>query len=173
VAAVEPAGPVDVEVRLVHTDEHDAAGALIVEAYEALAGGHLSEEYASELAGVGRRAQEADVLVALVSGELVGCATYVPSRESAWAELLEGDEAGLRMLAVRPASQQRGVGRALVDACIDRALRATRSALMLHTTPWMTAAHHLYERAGFERFPERDWTPDPAVPLLAYRLPLR
>jgi hypothetical protein len=36
----------------------------------------------------------------------------------------------------------------------------------------MTAAHRLYERSGFRRVPERDWTPTPEVPLLAFRLDL-
>jgi GNAT superfamily N-acetyltransferase len=160
-------------VRLVHPREHDAAGALVVAAYEALPGGHAMGDYAVELADVGRRSREAEVLVALVPPELLGCATYVPDRASPWAELLEGDEAGLRMLAVLPSAQGRGVGAALLDACVDRARRATRSALMLHTTPWMDAAHRLYQRAGFVRFPERDWSPVPEVPLLAYRLSLR
>jgi GNAT superfamily N-acetyltransferase len=171
---VDAAGHLEgLEVRLVRPEEYESAGALVVAAYKALPGAHLTEEYAAELAAVDRRTQEAEVLVALAGGELQGCATYVPDRSSAWAELLEGEEAGLRMLAVLPVSQRRGVGRALLDACVDRAVRATRSALMLHTTPWMTAAHRLYERAGFVRFPERDWTPVPDVPLLAYRLPLR
>ena len=114
---------------------------------------------------------EADVLVAL-DGELVGCVTFVPDGSSPWAELLEEGEAGIRMLAVLPAAQGRGAGRALLDACVLAAGRLGRSALLLHTTPWMSAAHRLYERAGFERFPERDWLPVPEVPLLAYRLPL-
>jgi hypothetical protein len=36
----------------------------------------------------------------------------------------------------------------------------------------MTAAHRLYERLGFTRLPERDWTPLPGVDLLVYSLDL-
>jgi GNAT superfamily N-acetyltransferase len=86
--------------------------------------------------------------------------------------MLQPDESGIRMLAVLPAAQGRGVGRALVDACIDRTRQLGHTALMLHTTPWMHAAHRVYKNAGFQRWPERDWTPVPEVPLLAYRLPL-
>jgi hypothetical protein len=32
----------------------------------------------------------------------------------------------------------------------------------------MTAAHRLYERLGFKRAPERDWTPLPGITLLIY-----
>ena len=166
-------GPPGLEVRPVRPDEHEAAGALVIAAYEALPGAHLSGGYAAVLADVARRAHEAVVLVAAEGGDLLGCATYVPDRSSPWAELLDEGEAGLRMLAVRPSAQGRGVGRALLDACVDRARAEGRRALMLHTTPWMTVAHRLYEHAGFTRLPERDWTPEPDVPLLAYRLALR
>jgi ribosomal protein S18 acetylase RimI-like enzyme len=37
----------------------------------------------------------------------------------------------------------------------------------------MHAAHRLYERLGFTRVPERDWSPVPGVQLVAYALPLR
>lgn len=172
------AGPA-LQVRPVRAEEHEAAGRIVLAAYEALPGGHLTGGYAEELLDVARRATEAEVFVALVAGHsadldgaLVGCVTLVPDARSAWAEMLEEGEAGIRMLAVLPAAQGRGVGRALVDACVARARELGKDALMLHTTPWMPAAHRLYEQAGFERLPERDWLPVPEVPLLAYRLVL-
>jgi hypothetical protein len=36
----------------------------------------------------------------------------------------------------------------------------------------MNAAHRLYQRNHFVRVPERDWLPDPDVPLIAFRLDL-
>jgi hypothetical protein len=36
----------------------------------------------------------------------------------------------------------------------------------------MTAAHRLYERLGFTRLPDRDWTPVPGVDLRVYALDL-
>lgn len=166
------------EVRPVRDDEHEEAARLVLAAYRALPGDHLTGDYAEELADVPRRSREAEVLVAVGrSGELVpdgvvGCVTFVPDASSAWAELLEAGEAGMRMLAVRPDAQSCGIGRALVDACVGRARALGRTALVLHTTPWMTAAQRLYEGAGFGRFPSRDWSPLPEVPLLAYRLEL-
>src|SRR5579875_523911 len=166
------------DVRPVRPHEHGKAGALIVDAYRTLPGGHLSDDYARLLADVARRAQESEVLVAVAradeagEGEVCGCVTFVPGPTSPWAELLEPGEAGIRMLAVRPDAQGRGAGRALVGACIARARALGCKALVLHTTPWMTAAHRLYEAAGFVRFPARDWVPAPDVPLLAYRLEL-
>jgi GNAT superfamily N-acetyltransferase len=164
-----------VHVRLVRPNEYERVGELVVAAYRALPGGHTLGDYASELADVARRAGEAEVMVALMGEDgdaLVGSVTFVPDASSLYAEHLEPGEAGVRMLAVEPRAQGRGVGRALVDACIGRAKELRRTALILHTTPWMTAAHHLYEASGFDRFPDRDWAPVSEVPLLAYRLGL-
>ncbi len=36
----------------------------------------------------------------------------------------------------------------------------------------MRAAHRIYERLGFTRDPERDWSPLPGVELLAFALRL-
>lgn len=159
-------------IRPVIPAEYESAGELIVRAYRALPGGHSSDEYDVELADVARRAEEAEVLVAVVDGALLGCVTFVPDSSSPWAELLADEEAGVRMLAVAPDQQGKGIGTALLACCIERARALGRRALLLHSTPWMTAAHHLYEKAGFVRFPVRDWTPVPEVPLRCFRLEL-
>jgi ribosomal protein S18 acetylase RimI-like enzyme len=158
-------------VREVRPPEYRRAGEIVVAAYAALPGEHLSGGYAAELADVARRAIEAEVLVAL-DPEVIGCVTFVPDSSSPWAEALDPDEATIRMLGVDPATQGRGVGAALVEACVERARGRGRSGLFLHSTPWMTSAHRLYERAGFRRVPDRDWTPVPDVPLLAFLLDL-
>jgi hypothetical protein len=44
--------------------------------------------------------------------------------------------------------------------------------MVLSTDTRMAAAHRLYERLGFARLPERDWTPLPGVDLLVYALDL-
>ncbi len=161
------------EVRPARPSDYKRSGELVVAAYQALPGGHLSDEYAAELSDVERRAREAEVLVALdEDGDVLGCVTFVPDPSSPWAELLEPGEAGIRMLAVDPGSQRRGIGRQLVDACIGRAKELERSAIVLHTTPWMPTAQRLYEALGFTRLHERDWRPVPEVPLLAFRLQL-
>ncbi len=160
-----------VQVRPVEPDEYELAGRIVLSAYESVPGNHMTGGYAEVLADVGRRAGEAEVLVA-VGPELLGCVTFVPNGSSPWAELLGPGEAGVRMLAVDPSAQGRGVGRALLNACIERARQLGRAGLLLHSTPWMEAAHHLYESAGFVRLPERDWLPVPEVPLMAFRLAL-
>jgi ribosomal protein S18 acetylase RimI-like enzyme len=78
------------------------------------------------------------------------------------------DEAAFRMLVVDPAVQGRGVGELLVTTCLDRARAAGRRRMVLSTDPRMAAAQRLYQRLGFTRLPERDWSPVPGVDLLVY-----
>jgi ribosomal protein S18 acetylase RimI-like enzyme len=161
-------------VRPITAGEYERAGDVVVAAYTALPGDHMSGGYERELRDVERRSKEAVVLVAEVDGEIIGAVTYVNDPASPWgaSEGMEPGEGLIRMLAVDPTFQGGGVGGALVDACVEQARREGKRAMVLHTTPWMTTAHRLYERRGFRRLPERDFTPVPEVPLRAYGLDL-
>jgi ribosomal protein S18 acetylase RimI-like enzyme len=76
------------------------------------------------------------------------------------------------MLSVAAAGRRRGVGRALVKACLDRARAAGMREVLLSSLPMMTAAHALYRECGFVRAPELDHSPKPDVHLWAFRLSL-
>ena len=134
-------------------------GEIVVRAYEAVGALEGDDEYAPELRDVARRVREAVVFAALDAASAIplGCVTYVPGPDNAWAEHLRAGEASIRMLAVDPAAQGRGVGSALVAACLDRARADGRRAVFLHSLPVMTDAQRIYERCGFRRVPERDW----------------
>jgi ribosomal protein S18 acetylase RimI-like enzyme len=85
--------------------------------------------------------------------------------------------AGLRALGVDPAARGLGAGRALMDACLERALAARAPVLCLHTAAFMTAAVAIYEAMGFWRAPSFDFDVPaggdaPPVGILAYRLDL-
>lgn len=167
-------GRPDREIRLVRPAEYAALGELTVAAYRALDDSPDEPEYFAELRDVATRAATSTVFVAIdtADGRVLGGATYVSGPDDPYAEQLTPGDAGLRMLAVEPAGQGRGIGRALVEAVLARARADGRRRLVLHTTPWMPTAHHLYERLGFRRAPELDWRPIPEVPLLGYVLEL-
>ena len=76
------------------------------------------------------------------------------------------------MLAVAPGAQGRGVGSALVRACLERASVERCTALAICTRDTNDRAIRMYERFGFVREPDRDWTPEPDIKLLALRLSL-
>ena len=129
------------------------------------------EAYLSQLADVAGRAERAELLVARDGETVVGSVALVLAGE--FGEITSSEEeAAFRMLVVDPATRGRGVGELLVRACLDRARAAGKRRMVLSTDPKMTAAHRLYERLGFARLPERDWSPLPGVQLMAYSLEL-
>jgi ribosomal protein S18 acetylase RimI-like enzyme len=148
---------------------------LTVAAYRAL-DTWVGDDYALHLADVAGRAKAENAVVLVAEddeGRLLGSVTLTlgggPLFE--WQYGVDGD-CGFRMLAVDPAAQGRGAGAALVAACVARARAAGKTVLLLHTTAPMTAAHRLYERAGFRRDPERDEVLADGLLLLAYALDL-
>ncbi|HEX2851523.1 MAG TPA: GNAT family N-acetyltransferase [Acidimicrobiales bacterium] len=164
--------PVEIVVRKARPEEYEAVAGLTVAAYTALSGNTMSGGYEAELRDVAGRAEAAVVLVAVQVDTLVGAVAYIPDEHSSWGEGVRPGEASIRMLAVAPEAQGRGAGEALARACLDRARAAGKARVVLHSTPWMTSAHRLYERLGFRRAPDRDWLPVPDVPLWAFELPL-
>jgi len=153
-------------IRPIRPEEYGPLGELTVAAYHSV--GHR-EAYDRQLRDVARRAETSCVLVAVGLGdELLGGVTYVRGPDDPYSEELAEGEAGMRMLAVDPVRQRRGVGRALTQACLDRAREAGRGRLVLHTGAWMPAAIRLYERIGFVRLPEVDFTPAPGIDLIGY-----
>ncbi len=65
--------------------------------------------------------------------------------------------AGIRATAVHPGARTLGIGRALVQACVDLAVTDASAAIALHTAAFMRAAVRLYQRSGFQRVPEYDY----------------
>ncbi|GLZ05472.1 N-acetyltransferase [Actinomadura sp. NBRC 104412] len=161
-----------VTVRLARPDEYARIGELTVEVYTR--GGLIppGSAYLHTLADAADRAAKAELLVAEVDGEIAGAVAYAPP-DSPYAELAAPDEGEFRMLVVQESSRGNGVGRALVQECADRARRAGLVALRLSTQPNMRVAQRLYERMGFTRTPELDWSPVEGVNLLTYVLDLR
>jgi GNAT superfamily N-acetyltransferase len=118
------------------------------------------------------------VLVAEIDREIAGTVSFYAdaSREqlgfpSGWA--------GFRTFAVDPAMRGRGIGKALLQTCLDKARRQGAPTLAIHTSRVMRAACRLYEQAGFRRSPEHDVTGSAALGLgeeaghiavIAYRL---
>jgi ribosomal protein S18 acetylase RimI-like enzyme len=77
------------------------------------------------------------------------------------------------MLAVDPAAQGRGIAMLLMRHIVDASRSLGRERVVCSSQPSMRAAHRVYERLGFTRLPERDWSPVPGVELQAFALSLR
>ncbi len=165
-------GAASISIRVADSTEYAAIGALTEQVYVGEGHTEAGSDYVAELRDVAARAAETDVLVATDPlGQLLGAvALALPG--SAYAELGGPGEAEFRMLAVAPEARGRGVGRALVAACVARARAAGCARMVLSTQAEMAAAHRLYGTVGFRRAPERDWRPYPELTLLAFELEL-
>jgi len=167
---VQPAGSSSLTVGPAQPDDFPAIARLTVDVY---VGGELAgDAYAPQLADVAGRASHSDLLVARdTEGLIVGSVALVLSGDFGQVTTSE-EEAAFRMLVVDPAARGRGVGELLVTTCLERARAAGKRRMVLSTDPRMTAAHRLYERMGFRRLAERDWSPMPGIDLLVYVLDL-
>ncbi|MES9542036.1 GNAT family N-acetyltransferase [Actinomadura sp. NPDC000600] len=156
-------------VRTARPDEYDLVGELTVEVY--VRGGLVSPSstYVPKLRNAADRAARAVLLVAEDAGEIAGAVAYCPP-DSPYAELAGPDEAEIRMLAVLEKARGKGAGRAMVRACVERARTAGLAGLRLSTQRNMESAQRMYEKMGFVRTPDRDWTPVPGLELLTYAL---
>ncbi len=154
-------------------DDYAVAGDICVRAY--VADGQIDgrDDYARKLVDVAGRAGDTDVIVAddPDTGEVLGCVTFMLAG-GPWSEVSQQGEGEFRMLAVAPNAQRRGVGSALVRACLDRAVSHECTAVAICTRDDNDRAMAMYEKFGFVRVPERDWAPEPDIKLVALRVEL-
>jgi ribosomal protein S18 acetylase RimI-like enzyme len=158
------------EIRRATPDDLDAVGRVTVAAYTPYLAAAADTGYVEHLRNAVRRYQEAELYVAVDDdGTVIGSVTSCPAG-SPWRELATPGEGEFRMLAVDPGAQGRGVGRALVERVLAGFRADGSRGVVLCSMSTMTAAHHLYERLGFARAADLDWSPAPGVDLIAYRL---
>lgn len=79
--------------------------------------------------------------IAEVDGHRVGCVFCVAA---------DGETAKLRILLVDPAGRGHGLGRRLVETCLDFARVAGYRRITLWTNDVLVAARRIYRDAGFE-----------------------
>jgi GNAT superfamily N-acetyltransferase len=114
------------------------------------------EQYAAEFGWN----TEFEALVARIIADFA--ADHDPTRERAWLAMVDGQRVGcvfcvrkdkttaqLRILLVTPDGRGHGLGRRLVQECIDFARAAGYRRLVLWTNNPLAAARHLYLDAGF------------------------
>jgi len=80
-----------------------------------------------------------------------------------------------RLLATLPEMRGQGIAKALIAECIQRTRRRGAPVLGLYTADFMQAATRLYQKIGFIRVPEEDFSLDDPWGTIAksYHLPLK
>jgi predicted N-acetyltransferase YhbS len=148
-----------VSIRLAHEHEVYEIAALFVpalEPYRGRDGDWIVDAYLAELLDVRGRFDLAETYVAHLDGRLAGTiAFYRDVTSEGWSNF-PGGWSGFRALAVHPSARGAGVGRALVQRCIDRARTLGAPTLGIHSIALLADAVRLYARTGFVRCPEYD-----------------
>lgn len=80
--------------------------------------------------------------------KIVGVAYIVPSGNP--TELFKAEWSYIRMVAVNPNYQGKGIAKTFTKMCIDLAKQNNEQTIALHTSEFMDAARHIYENLGFK-----------------------
>lgn len=163
---------VTIQVRAAEPHELVEVGEITAHAYAGDGLLHEDSGYVHQLRDAARRAQEAELWVAVDEADrVVGSVTYCPAGSS-YREMAQDGEGEFRMLAVHPSARRRGVAEALVRRCLARSRELGDRRMVICSQREMANAHRLYARLGFERAPERDWSPFPGIDLIAFTVDL-
>ena len=101
-----------------------------------------------------------ELIIAELDGNLAGSVALFPARTDAYEGFVEEmDYPEIRMLAVAPEFQGKGIAKALISECIRRAKEQGFHKIGLHTGDFMKNAMKLYEGFGFKRLPQYDFEP--------------
>jgi predicted N-acetyltransferase YhbS len=140
----------------------------------------LFEAYIEDSRNLAARWDIAEILVAEVDQRIAGTVTFYADASAEGLGLPTG-WAGFRTLAVQPVLRGRGIGRSLVEKCVDAADTLGLKTVGIHTASFMRAACSIYEQVGFRRCPEYDLSASAImgvdrsagdVAVIAYRLDL-
>lgn len=157
-ARPDPAPP-GVAIRSAQEDELDRIGSLFEPAlavYRGTPDDWALDSYLADLVNVRERVGLAETYVAFDGARIVGSvAFYRDVALEGWSTLPAG-WTGFRALVVHPGARGRGVGRSLVERCLDRSRELGATTLGIHTIALLADAVRLYERLGFVRCPEFD-----------------
>jgi ribosomal protein S18 acetylase RimI-like enzyme len=128
----------------------DAIASLNIEAYREYAQ-YLSDEgwiaMRSRLSAIEKVAERGVFLIISIDDELAGSVAYCPPGNSidpipsAWASIL--------LLAVSPNYRGHGIGRKLVQSCLQLAYADRTQTIGLFTSELMTTARQFYQSQGF------------------------
>lgn len=141
------------EIRRATDEDADVVAALWTEAYTDDPRGGRKAPYAA--ADFRSTAEVGEILVA-VDRRTVGGVVVLNQASVIDGQVAQTGEFELSRLAVAQSHRGRGIGRRLVEACLDLATEQGAPAIVLWSNAHQVEAHQLYEFLGFSRLPDRD-----------------
>jgi ribosomal protein S18 acetylase RimI-like enzyme len=163
-----------INVRDARPEELDSIAVLLKDAYQQYRDflpPAVWQDYLENIMDLRSRWEEAQLIVAELSGQLAGAVTLYLTTDHSEGSWPDG-WAGVRLLGVDPEYRGRGIGQALMDECVRRCKKLGIKTIGLHTTELMDVAKKMYEKMGFTRIPDFDYHPRPGVTVMAYKLDL-
>jgi len=107
-------------------------------------------------------------------GQIAGGVVYIGDMKYYGAQgtaTTEEDAVGFRLLAVDPTIGDKGIGKLLINACIQLAKDEGQKQVVIHSTNAMKIAWAMYEKMGFERAQDLDFSKED-FPVFGFRLVL-
>jgi predicted N-acetyltransferase YhbS len=166
--------PENVTIREARPDDDSRIGELLVNSFVSTYGEKMPEVVVTDhrkadLRNVAEKRLRACVLVAEVSGRVVGSVTLLrpgDANSRAWTPAT----ADLRAMAVEKDLHGSGISKWLLDRCVETARSWRAEAICLHVRRGAHGVARLYERHGYVRAPEGDADLLPEIFLEAYLL---
>ena len=173
---------IDYTIRNAHPSEFEKIGQLMVEVYSQLEGfpsPTAQPKYYATLANVGAFTLKpaTELLVAVSNSKenyIAGALVYFEDMQhygSGGIAITEKNTSGFRLLAVDPAIRGKGIGKLLINECIQKARDKNHKQVIIHSTSAMKIAWKMYERIGFKRSEELDFMQQD-FPVYGFRLNL-
>lgn len=147
-------------IRNAKPTEFEEIGKLMVAVYSQLEGFPTASEqpnYYEMLANIGELTEKPDteLLIAVsADGNIMGGIVYFSDMQyygSGGIATQEKNTSGFRLLAVNPSARGKGIGKLLIQECIEKAKAKKHSQIVIHTTMAMQTAWKMYENIGFKR----------------------
>jgi ribosomal protein S18 acetylase RimI-like enzyme len=168
----------DLNIRNAIPQEFDAIGKLMVNVYSKLDGFPSQSEqpvYYEMLLNVGSLTSKDKVeLIAAISKDdkVLGAVVYFSDLKNYGSGGIISqieNASGFRLLAVDPAARGQGIGKLLINECIQRAKNLNQKQVYIHSTESMKVAWGMYERLGFSRFTPIDFNQG-ELPVYGFKL---
>lgn len=167
-------------VRNARSDEFKQVGDLLVNVYSKIEGFPTETdqpEYYKLLHNAGElaRNKNTEILIAVnLEGAIGGAVVYINDMKdygSGGIATMEKNACGFRLLAVNPDYRNKGIGKKLTLACIEKGKLAGLSEMIIHSTESMQIAWKMYEKMGFKRSADLDFMQE-KLPVFGFRLRL-